>query len=94
MDFCIGSLASPEMEFIQLILEILVFYFANSVKSSSFYKSEVNIGADNFSLRLNFLALFLFISNQVSGLILKISQVMNFSCSIFSLVCYLKKIRE
>ena len=40
MDFCIGSLASPEMEFIQLILEILVFYFANSVKSSSFTKAK------------------------------------------------------
>ena len=34
------------------------YFFANSVRSSSFYKSETKIGTGNSSLRLSFLARF------------------------------------
>ena len=37
-----SSFASPEMEFIELILEIPHF-FANPLRSSSLYKSEAKI---------------------------------------------------
>ena len=65
------------MEFIQLILEIR-YFFANSLRSSNFYKSEAKISVWDWI----FLNVF-FISYQASGLILKTSYLINFSGSVF-----------
>ena len=43
--FFISSFASPEMEFFQLILDSR-YFFANSLRSPSFYKSEAKIGTE------------------------------------------------
>ena len=45
MQFFIDSFAFPEMEFFGLTLENR-YFFANSLRPSSFYKSEAEIGTD------------------------------------------------